>query len=927
MRGWGRRSLVGAAVGLAAGLLTGAAQPPTSPAVFLNPTIGSPGTHVVASGSGFTAGVDVSLLWDGTTNVGAGTVAADGTVGIGFTVPGGASVGGHSVVLCAFCGQNFEEATAGFQVIQAPTATFTCAQLQNCTATPSKTSPPTSTSTPTSTDSATPLASLTPTASPSPVATDTPSTTPSPRPTNTSTPTPTTTPGPFLRWIRDTIGGITVSLSFPTRTPTSVPVDIELVKIEITQGIQCLNNPDCPDNSVGLYEKRPTLIRAYLRLNSGPATLTNVSGTLCVGSVYDRGCPFPVRPLAPMTLERSVTDPVSFFRGNIKGTLNFIVPSEWIASPSSFFLTVNVNPGGESAVETTYDNNNLLQYVTFNRHRRLDVVFVPFYSNGAIALYDHRWPIVAWLQLALPTNDIRVWTTGMWLVGDLAFNDLEDGGCGKGWTKALDSLEWFRGKNWQIYYGMVDRKSIQDGSPGGCGRYDGAFVSAGQSGLPSRDPGETAAQEIGHNFERHHAPGFGAGNPDPDFPSSIGALDEYGVDIVRMQVYRKDADFDFMGYGGGESSTWTSLYTWRAIEGLMGLAVHETGLHLASPADKLQAESDFLVASGWLTPDAVTIDEGFFHLRLAADSKDTLPEGPYQLELVAADGTVLKSRDFGPASDSDSFPGTHGGFLIREPWVEGTSAVVIRYQGGEMARRTLSSHAPVVRLLEPNGGDNWSDGEKTVRWEASDADGDPLQTMIEYSVDDGATWQTMGMVEAGTSLTMDSSHLPGSWAARIRVVVSDGLQTSSDASDTAFTVSDKTPEVFITSVEEGQRVTQGTPLILMAAGSDPEDGPIGDEAFRWTSDRDGEVGHAGFVTAFDLSLGDHTLVLEASDSAGQVGRHTVHIVVEPAPVLEAQAPGAGPATSIAGLLVVCGALLVGGAFLGLILLRRRQRPA
>ena len=148
--------------------------------------------------------------------------------------------------------------------------------------------------------------------------------------------------------VGETVGGffghLGESLGIVTRTPTPVPVDIELVKIEITQGIQCLDNPTCADNSVTLYDQRPTLIRAYLRLNSGPATLKNVSGTLCVGSVYDRGCPFPVRPLAPMTVERSVTDPVSFFRGNIKGTLNFIVPSDWIASPSSFFLTVNVNP-------------------------------------------------------------------------------------------------------------------------------------------------------------------------------------------------------------------------------------------------------------------------------------------------------------------------------------------------------------------------------------------------------------------------------------------------------------------------------------------------------------------------------------------------------------------------------------------------------
>jgi hypothetical protein len=614
---------------------------------------------------------------------------------------------------------------------------------------------------------------------------------------------------------------------------------------------------------------------------------------------------------------------VGFFRGNIKGTLNFIVPSDWMASPSSFFITLNVNPGGESAVETTYDNNNDVQYVTFNPRRRLDVVFVPFYSNGAIALYDDRWPIVGWLQRALPTNDIRVWTTGLWLVGDLSFNDLGEG-CGKGWTKALDSLEWLRGKNWQIYYGMVDFDSLQKGSPGGCGRYDGAFVSAGMSGVPSRDPGEVAAQELGHNFERHHAPGFGAPNPDPDFPNLIGALDEYGVDIVRMQVYRKDADFDFMGYGGGEDDTWVSLYTWRAIEARLGMAMKEAGPRLASPPQPIQAQSDFLVASGWLDPEAVTIDDGFFHVRLAADSKDTLPDGPYQLEFVAADGTVLKSRAFGPVHESNSMPGARGGFFLREPWVDGTSAVVIRYQGRELARRTLSAHAPIVHLLGPNGGEAWTSGEQTIHWDASDADGDPLQAMLEYSPDDGVSWQTMGVLESGISLTMDTSYLPGSPAARIRVVVTDGLQTSSDASDAAFSVSDKTPEVSITSVEDGETVTEGNALILLAAGSDPEDGPVSGDAFRWSSDRDGSLGGGGFLTSSSLSLGEHIIAVEATDSQGHIGRDEVHVIVQPPAAEETGTSGARSAASAVGVLVMLGGVLLLAAVVGGLVFSRRR---
>lgn len=915
--------------------------PVASPSLTLNPSSGPPGTSVTAYGQGFTADVPVTVNWDGAP-VGGGTVAADGTFAVGFSIPGDASAGPHTVAMCAFsCGQNFEEVTTGFAVIIQATPTISCLQMQNCTATPTRTSPPTATrtcqqlqnctATPSLTATVTSTATATPigfTPSSTPTATLVPSGTPSPTPVPTATATRPPSLAGWIGYVGETItslfGGIGEGLGIATRTPTPIPVDIELVKIEITQGIQCLNNPDCADNSVGLYERRPTLVRAYVRLNSGPAFINNVSGTLCLGSVYDRGCPFPVRPLSPITVER-VSDPASLFRGNLKATLSFIVPSDWIDSPKSFFLTVNVNPGGERVVETTYDNNNIVQYVTFARRRRMDVVFVPFLSNGAVSTYEDRWPIVSWLQLAYPTNDIHVWTTGLWLIKNYTFNDMSGGGCG-GWSKLLDDLEWFRGKNWQIYYGMVNVKSLQAGSPGGCGRYDGAFVSAGRASIANRQPGETAAQEIGHNYERHHAPGFGAGSPDLGFPSSTGNLDEYGVDIVRRQVYPPGTSYDFMGYGGDEATKWISLYTWRALEAQLPLAALNGAAGLASPADVRQTEADFLVASGRLSPEAVTIDDGFFRLRLPSDSADTLRDGPYRLELLASDGTVLRSRTFSPASDSNHEPSLSGSFLLREPWLDGTAAIVLRYQGTEVLRRALTSSAPIVHLMQPNGGESWGAGDQTLRWEASDPDGDPLQTLVEYSRDDGATWQTVALPGDTTSLTIDASYLPGSPTARVRVIVSDGLQTTTDESDGSFSVSDKPPKVFITSIEEDKTLKLGTPLILIATGSDPEDGPIEDAAYRWASDVDGVLGQGGFLTTSALSLGEHIITLETADSRGQVGSHVVHVVVEPAPSPEEQgvSPGGGSA-SAALLLIICGGALMGVALVGVAVVARRPR--
>jgi hypothetical protein len=179
------RNLILVAVSLlAAALIASASRPPAAPALFLNPPIGIPGTYVKALGSDFTSGMDVSLLWDGVSSVGTGVVDDDGRVTITFRVPGSAAQGMHTVVLCALCGQDFETASARFQVLPAPTATFTCEQMLSCTWTPTYTAEP---PTPTSTPSPTPFGF---------VASDTPSATApdTPTPPSTGTQPPTATP-------------------------------------------------------------------------------------------------------------------------------------------------------------------------------------------------------------------------------------------------------------------------------------------------------------------------------------------------------------------------------------------------------------------------------------------------------------------------------------------------------------------------------------------------------------------------------------------------------------------------------------------------------------------------------------------------------------------------------------------------------------
>ncbi|HET7010592.1 MAG TPA: hypothetical protein VFI11_07445 [Anaerolineales bacterium] len=115
--------------------------------------------------------------------------------------------------------------------------------------------------------------------------------------------------------------------------------------------------------------------------------------------------------------------------------------------------------------------------------------------------------------------------------------------------------------------------------------------------------------------------------------------------------------------------------------------------------------------------------------------------------------------------------------------------MAITFEGQELAVADASPHAPEVRVVTPNGGEELGPGEMmVVSWETSDADGDPLRLRVEYSLDAGTTWQTLGISREPSSISVAVDDLPPSPAALIRVVASDGIRLAEDTSDATFCV-------------------------------------------------------------------------------------------------------------------------------------------
>lgn len=98
------------------------------------------------------------------------------------------------------------------------------------------------------------------------------------------------------------------------------------------------------------------------------------------------------------------------------------------------------------------------------------------------------------------------------------------------------------------------------------------------------------------------------------------------------------------------------------------------------------------------------------------------------------------------------------------------------------------------------------------------------------------------------------------------------------------------PTPTITSPSDGAAFLEGESIDFQGSGSDPEDGALSGGDLVWTSDVDGEIGSGETFSRSDLSSGDHTITLEATDSRNASTTTSVEITVEGDPVVTISSP-------------------------------------
>jgi hypothetical protein len=228
----------------------------------------------------------------------------------------------------------------------------------------------------------------------------------------------------------------------------------------------------------------------------------------------------------------------------------------------------------------------------------------------------------------------------------------------------------------RYYYGVV--KVSYGGGIAGMG-YLGWPTAIGWDKLPSGS--SIAAHEWGHNFNLHHAPGCGAGNPDPSYPHADGKIGVWGLDVATQTLKAPSTFYDLMSYCGPD---WVSDYMYQKTLAFME-AHPSQGVPSAGPEPSL-------LVWGRMDGGRIVLEPAF-----EVVTAPVLPAqpGPYTLEALDDGGSRLFSYSFEPLEVPDGQEG-EGHFAFAVP--------LSSYDQGSLSRLRVSGGRRSPASREARGG-------------------------------------------------------------------------------------------------------------------------------------------------------------------------------------------------------------------------------
>ncbi|MFH1086750.1 MAG: hypothetical protein V1772_13435, partial [Chloroflexota bacterium] len=622
--------------------------------------------------------------------------------------------------------------------------------------------------------------------------------------TRTPTPTRTRTPTPTRTATRTATPTRT-----PVPTPTKPPADLYAYRLEVTQGVQDLNN------SRTLVKNKQTFVRFYAR---------SVSGIHATGAILIASRPGKFAVLLPKNASAVGS---GFDRSVLSRSFLFALPSGLLEGTVT--LTAIVNPVWlpqypvHSPVESTYANNSMTTQVSFETVPAPRVIIYRVgYKLGGV----YYWPsfteatkLRSWLRRAYPVPYVNVQYRTIWY-GNAQLNS--DGkmihpSCGD--VNSMLKSQWLNGLLWggmnpsTRMYGMVS---------------DGGKFMRGCAGIPSPvGSGPTGSgtwgwdfdgsygdwyggHELGHAYGRGHA-NYCDAEGGPAYPYANGRISPttstwsssamYGFDIANWAIYGPTWK-DVMTYCDNQ---WVGGWTWERLADFF--QAHLSGGQATLLAGEL---ADRLRVSGWVAEDGTVTLNPLFLLPNVPEVNPPMP-GDWAIVLRGAGAVELARYPFTP-KPMDSGPDPEDPselelLFIDElvPYVAGTVRVDIERQLAVVASVAAGANAPTVKNVTPSGGTVASD-PVNVNWTGADADaGDTLHYEVQFSRDNGATWTIVAQNLVEQTVAVERANLAATTQGLFRVWATDGIHSGSAQSAAPFTVPNRAPDAQI--IEPASDVT------------------------------------------------------------------------------------------------------------------------
>jgi hypothetical protein len=254
----------------------------------------------------------------------------------------------------------------------------------------------------------------------------------------------------------------------------------------------------------------------------------------------------------------------------------------------------------------------------------------------------------------------------------------------------------------------------------------------------------------------------------------------------------------------------------------------------------------------------------------------------YWLVQLDGAGNELTRTGVAPLGLFDDDPSAASQFVFSATLRRHVAATRIELRQGTTVLDSFApgGAVPVVQIVQPATSVFYDLGPAVVQWNATDADGDPLEVSIEYTPDNGVSWRSIGSASGSGSLSIPIHRLaiPAGGQGRFRVTASDGLRAAS-ATSFQFQIANQPPQVSINTAFGSGTLLEGTSVSLTATAIDGEDGPLDGASVRWDSNRDGTLGTGTTLSTAALSVGSHAITVWAFDQLGWANSATIQLTV------------------------------------------------